>query len=218
VDVIPGRAVAIPGDGLTLEGLLHAPGGGGPFPGILVCHPHPQYGGDMYNNVVGALVRASLEAGYVALRFNFRGVGESQGSYGGGEGELADARAALAFLAEQPEVAASPLTIAGYSFGAAVALRAADGREDLAAVIAVSNPTARGSSVDLHLPMPALFITGDRDQYCDADLLMEQRDQLGPDVTVEVLPGVDHFWWGSDERLAEIAGAFLRRHAALLSS
>jgi alpha/beta superfamily hydrolase len=90
-----------------------------------------------------------------------------------------------------------------------VALRAASGRDDLAAVVSVSNPTQRGPKVDIHLKAPTLFVTGDRDQYCDGDLLTEYRDQLGDDVTVEVLPGVDHFWWGSDGRLIEIVSSFL---------
>ena len=68
MDLIAGRDVTIPCGDITLEGLLHTPDGTGPFPGIVVCHPHPQYGGDMYNNVVGALVRAALDSGFAALR------------------------------------------------------------------------------------------------------------------------------------------------------
>jgi len=91
-----------------------------------------------------------------------------------------------------------------------VAVRVASGRDDLAAVIAISNPTERGPKVEIHLPMPTLFLTGDRDQYCDGDLLTEYRDQIGPNVTVTVFPGVDHFWWGSDDRLVEATAVFLR--------
>ncbi len=84
MDVIAGRDVAIPCGDITLEGLLHTPDGTGPFAGIVVCHPHPQYGGDMYNSVVGTLLRAALDSGFAALRFNFRAVGESQGTHAGG--------------------------------------------------------------------------------------------------------------------------------------
>ena len=136
----------------------------------------------------------------------------SEGSYDNGVGEQDDARAALDFLRSQPEIDASRIAIAGYSFGANVALRVANATGGFAAVIAVSNPTIRGPKVDLHLKGPAMFVTGDRDQYCDSDLLLEYRDQLGDDVTVEVLPGVDHFWWGSDGRLIEIVSEFLRQH------
>jgi alpha/beta superfamily hydrolase len=211
VDVIAGDAVRIRCGEITLEGLLHLPEGAGPFPGVVICHPHPQMGGDMYNNVVGALVRAALESGYAALRFNFRGVGESEGGYAGGLGEQDDVRAALAWLREQPAIDGDRMVLAGYSFGAMVALRVASGRRDLAGVIAVSNPTQRGPMAEVHLQAPALFATGDRDQYCDSELLKEHREQLGDDVTVEVLPGVDHFWWGSDDRLTETVAAFLAR-------
>jgi alpha/beta superfamily hydrolase len=210
--VIEGRAVRIERGGPALEALLHLPDGEPPFPGIVICHPHPQFGGEMHNNVVGALVRAALGSGVAALRFNFRGVGESGGSYDNGLGEQDDARAALAFLRAQPEIGATRTGLAGYSFGATVAINVASGRDDLATLVAVSNPTQRGPKVEVRLKCPTLFVTGDRDQYCDAELLLEYRDQLGDDVTVEVLPGVDHFWWGSDGRLIEIAGEFLRRH------
>jgi alpha/beta superfamily hydrolase len=209
--IAQGRALRIPSGEITLEGLLHLPEGAGAFPGVVICHPHPQMGGDMYNNVVGALVRAAVDSGFAALRFNFRGVGESGGTYDNGKGEQDDARAALAAIREQPEVDASRIVLAGYSFGAMIAFRVAAGREDLAGVIAVSNPTQRGPKVEARFAVPALFATGDRDEYSDGELLREYREQLGDDVTVEVFPGVDHFWWGSDDRLIEVVSAFLRR-------
>jgi len=196
VGVIEGRALRIHCAEITLEGLLHLPDGDGPFPGVVVCHPHPRMGGDMYNNVVGALVQASVESGFAALRFNFRGTGESEGAYAGGKGEQDDVRAALAHIREQPEIDPARVVLAGYSFGAMVAL---------------SNPTEGGPKGEIHLEAPALFATGDRDQYCDGKLLQEYREELGDDVTVEVFPGVDHFWWGSDDRLIEVVSAFLRR-------
>ncbi len=212
MEVIEGRAVRIESEGPSLEALLHAPEGDPPFPGIVICHPHPQFGGEMHNNVVGALVRASLGEGVAALRFNFRGVGESEGSYDAGNGEQDDARAAMHFLRSQPEINSDRVALGGYSFGSTVAINVASGRDDLSALIAVSSPTARGPKVEVHLKAPALFVTGDRDEYVDHNMLLEYRGQLGNDVTVEVLEGVDHFWWGSDGRLMEIVSAFLRRH------
>jgi alpha/beta superfamily hydrolase len=91
-----------------------------------------------------------------------------------------------------------------------IAVRVANNRDDLLGVVAVSNPTQRGATVEIQLPRPAIFLTGDRDEYSDGRLLEGYREQIGPNVTVTVFSGVDHFWWGSDDRLAEAATAFLR--------
>jgi alpha/beta superfamily hydrolase len=203
------RAVSFESDGLKLEGLLQLPEVT-PAAGVVVAHPHPQYGGDMYNNVVQAVCEAALDAGAAALRFNFRGVGESDGAYDNGVGEQRDVEAAIDHLRSLPEIDAERVVLAGYSFGAMVAVKAAHEREDLAAVVSVANPTQRGPKVEVHLRVPTLFITGDRDPYCDGALLEEYREQMGPDVRVEVLPGVDHFWVGSTDRLKERVTAFLR--------
>ena len=212
--VIEGRALRIESAGPTIEALLHLPEGQPPFPGIVICHPHPMYGRDMYNNVVGALLKAALGAGVAALRFNFRGVGESEGEQTGGKEEANDVRAALAFLREQPGIDGGRIALAGYSFGAIMALLAADRRDDLAALISVSGPTQRGERVEQELRCPTLFVTGDRDRFVDAALLTEYGPHFGPAVTVEVVPGADHFWWGSDGRLIEIVSAFLRKYVS----
>ena len=211
MDLSEGRPVTFASDGLTLEGLLHLPEAT-PCPGVVVAHPHPQYGGEMRNNVVHALCRAASDVGAAALRFNFRGVGASEGAFDNGVGEQRDVAGALEYLRGLPEIDGSRVALAGYSFGASVVLRAASGREDLSAVVAVSTPTLHGREVELYLRAPALFVTGDRDEYCDGALLSEHRAQLGDDVTVVILPGVDHFWWGSDDRLIETVSGFLREH------
>lgn len=109
--------VTLQAGGLLLEGCLELPQGTGPVPGVVLCHPHPLYGGDMENNVIVAVGRALVRSGLAALRFNFRGVGRSQGEFAGGVGEQEDARAALSFLATRPEIDPARLGIAGYSFG-----------------------------------------------------------------------------------------------------
>jgi alpha/beta superfamily hydrolase len=88
---------------LLLEGILATPQGVGPFPAVIVCHPHPVYGGSMDNSVVYSLSEALTEASFVSFRFNFRGVGESQGEFGQGIGEQVDVEAAISFV--------SPLSI-----------------------------------------------------------------------------------------------------------
>jgi len=205
--VSEGRAVSFESDGLQLEGLLHLPEKI-PCPGVVVAHPHPQYGGDMHNNVVHALCRAASDAGAAALRFNFRGVGSSDGAYDNGDGERRDVLAALEYLRGLPEIDGTRLAASGYSFGAAVSLRAAP--TEVCAMVAVSPPTMGGwlSVVTVH--SPALFVAGDRDEHCDPEVLREIAAGIGAEVVVH--EGVDHFWWGSDDRLIETVSAYLREH------
>lgn len=205
-----GRAAVIDSGGLALEGLLHLPPEcEPPVPGIVVCHPHPQYGGEMHNNVVYALCRAALDRGIAALRFNFRGVGGSAGAFDGGRGEREDALAALAYLSGLPEIDSGRVALAGYSFGAAVALHVTG--PEIRALVAVSAPTVAGPLV-VEAACPVLFISGDRDGYSDPSELQRIVDTLGDRAQLVVLPGVDHFWAGSDDRLMEAAGGFLARH------
>ncbi len=209
MDVIAGRDVAIPCGDITLEGLLHLPDGGGPFPGAVICHPHPQYGGDMYNNVVGALVRAALHGGFAALRFNFRGVGESEGTHAGGQAEPDDVKATCTFLAGQTEIDSERVALAGYSFGAAMALLAAPDVSP-AGLALVSLPTVAGALSPPGGAFPLLLVSGDRDEYSDTAALARLAEAAGESARLEVMPGVDHFWLGSDDRLIETAADFLR--------
>ncbi len=209
MDVTAGRDVTIPCGDITLEGLLHLPDGGGPFPGAVICHPHPQYGGDMSNNVVGALVRAALDSDFAALRFNFRGAGESGGTHAGGQAEPDDVKAACAFLAEEPEIDSGRIALAGYSFGAAMALLASADVSP-AGLALVSLPTIASELSPPGGDFPLLLVSGDRDEYSDSAALARLAEAAGERARLEVIPGVDHFWAGSDGRLTETATAFLR--------
>jgi len=202
------RAINFPSGELSLEGLLHLPEQT-PAPGILVCHPHPMYGGDMHNNVVDAVCQTAVENGIAALRFNFRGAGDSEGSYDDGNGERDDVRAALTYLRGLPEVDSGRVALAGYSFGAAVALHATDERLD--AFIAVSLPTAMALK-DVRVACPALFISGDQDKYSDLGELTRLVRGLGPQVELKLLPGLGHFWFGVERDLQAIIAPFLRAH------
>lgn len=196
-------------DGLKIEGLLEVPDQT-PAPGIVVSHPHPQYGGEMRNNVVDAICRAALDQGVAALRFNFRGVGGSEGEYDGGTGEQKDTTGALTYLRARPEIDPARTGLAGYSFGAAVSLRAAD--ESLSALLAVSTPTV---AFEIEAPAgtyPVLFVSGDQDEYSDPAELHRIAAEMGKRSGVVIMPGVDHFWWGSEERLVATAGDFLAKY------
>jgi len=112
--------VTFPCGDLTLEGVCHLPEGTGPFPVAVVCHPHPLYGGTMDNNVVYAVCQTLCQRGILALRFNFRGVGRSEGMVGG-MGDPEDVVAAISFIISMDRVDVARVGLCGYSAGAVAA-------------------------------------------------------------------------------------------------
>ena len=189
-----------------LEGLWKEPAGER-LGSAVFAHPHPLYGGTLHNKVVFRAARALTAAGYGTLRFNFRGVGHSEGRGGAGRGEVEDFRAALD---ETQRLGGLPIVAGGFSFGAAAALRAsaADGR--VAALVAAGLPAATESAADLPKPgVPALFIAGERDAFGPPALL---PDLAGDTTEIVVVPGTDHFF---DGRLDELESAIARFLAAL---
>ena len=124
VNKIPqSQQVSIGGPAGRLEAVVETPADSAPIGAVVVCHPHPQHGGTMRNKVVHTLARAFVRMGFAALRFNFRGTEGSEGQYDDGIGELDDALAALAWM--RTEISVGPLWLGGFSFGAAIAIRAA---------------------------------------------------------------------------------------------
>ena len=167
----------------------------------LVCHPHPQQGGTMDNKVVTMLARAANEMGLAAVRFNFRGVGDSAGDYDGGHGEVEDARAAAHWARTASDL---PLTVlAGFSFGSAVALRLLTS-EMVPALITVGFPAEYFTA---NLPRPEcdwLALFGSDDDVIAVDTAIERVRALQPPPDVVIMDGAGHFLHG---RLTE-----LRRH------
>jgi alpha/beta superfamily hydrolase len=195
------RPATIPaGPGRGLEAAISLPAGA--HLGVVVCHPHPLYGGDMDNPVVTTVARACAEAGLATVRFNFRGVGDSAGAWDEGRGEQQDVRAALAHLRALLPSTAS-VALAGYSFGAAMAAAVADTGEPLAGLALVAPPLAMRPwqpSAALAVAGPLLVIAGDGDQYCPGPELASLRAAL-PQATVTVIDGADHFFFTALERL-----------------
>ena len=202
------RPATFPSGGLSLEGMLHLPPST-PAPGVVVCHPHPLYGGDMENNVVLTACQALAGRGFAALRFNFRGVGRSEGAFDRGIGEREDARAALAHLTALPEVDPKRVGLVGYSFGAMVAAEVASG--DLRALALISPPVAF-SDLRVAWGCPALVLGGELDPVAPADRLRILGE--APGVEVRTVSGADHSWWGFEEELGETLADFLARHFA----
>jgi alpha/beta superfamily hydrolase len=200
------RSIIFPSGDLSLEGALHLPDAM-PAPGVVVCHPHPLYGGDMDNNVVLAACEALAGRGVAALRFNFRGAGGSEGAFDDGRGERDDVRAALAHLATLPEIDARRTGLIGYSFGALMAAEAASGA--LRALALISPPVV---SADLRVAWgcPALLLAGDMDSLAPADRLHVIAG--APGVETQIFEGADHSWWGFEDELGEALVEFFNRH------
>jgi alpha/beta superfamily hydrolase len=193
---------------LTLEGLLANPGANAPA--AVVCHPHPLHGGSMYNNVVDAILAAMWQAGYATLRFNFRGVGASEGEHDGGPGEVDDSVAAMTYLLAQPGVRKEGAVMAGYSFGAMVAVSAGYESAEIARIVAVALPLAMA---DARIPegasKPVLLVSGDRDSYSPVAGLQALKSKIGDSARLEVVAGADHFFGGCEAELGRVIGAAL---------
>jgi uncharacterized protein len=194
---------------LILEGLIANPGGGAPA--AVVCHPHPMYGGSMFNNVVDAILVAMWQAGYATLRFNFRGVGSSEGEHDGGPGEVDDSVAAMTFLLAQPGVRKEAAVMAGYSFGAMVALSAGYERAEIARIVAVAMPLAMA---DARIPdgasKPLLLVSGDHDSYSPVAGLKALTSKIGDSARLEIVAGTDHFFGGCEVELSRVIAEALK--------
>jgi hypothetical protein len=190
---------------LTLEGRAVLPPAA-PRAAV-VCHPHPQYGGDMENSVVAAATQALAERGFATLRFNFRGVGGSGGTYGGGRGEIDDARAAVAWLhARAPQ---ATLCLGGYSFGSIMALLAGHDCAEVERLFAIALPVSMFDAAPIVASRKAkLFVAGDRDPYCSWPALESLVERLAGESQLVRLAGADHFLFGHEAKVAEAVTRF----------
>jgi alpha/beta superfamily hydrolase len=201
--------MTFPSGGLLLEGILAVPQGAGPFAVVVLCHPHPLYGGSMDNNVMHSLSETLTRASLASFRFNFRGVGGSQGKFGHGLGEQEDVQAAISFVSAAGEVDAQRIGLAGYSAGAAFALPIAVNDARIKALTAISPPL---SMFDFDLlrdcPKPKLLIFGNRDDFTPHHHFIEFCRTFSKTEECEMIEGADHFWLGHESRLAAKVTAF----------
>lgn len=175
----------------------------------VVCHPHPEFGGSMDNNVVLAACQVLSDLGLGALRFNFRGVGGSTGEHGGGAAEVADVVAACAHARAAAGGVAPHLL--GYSFGSRVALMALQGDLDVASAVLIAPPVDVMDFGSLALTaVPCLIVVGDSDDFCSVSRLRRWlAAQAGPQPELVVLPGVDHFYVGREAEVQAAIRGFL---------
>ncbi len=204
---MPAHKVYFECGNLTLEGSLSLPRTPAPWAGVLLCHPHPLYGGDMDNNVIRAVSRALTAQGLAALCFNFRGVGGSQGSFGEGIGEEEDAHAALSFLCGYEGIDAQRIGILGYSFGGMVALSVGVQSDRVQAMVGISPVIPPGLLQNCFKPL--LLTYGTKDVVIPPVKIIAEMESLSASGIVEAIEGADHFLWGYEQKVAGKATAFL---------
>lgn len=200
----------IAGPAGRLEALLESPGAGEPTGSAVICHPHPEHGGTMQNKVAHTLARAFVAKGFAALRFNFRGVGESEGKFDEGEGEVEDALAAVRMMKDR--MGAGNLWLAGFSFGAAIAIHAArEARPD--GLVSVAPAITRVSTRMAAQPdCPWLIIQGDEDELVPVAETIAFVNGLDPGPELRIFDGTEHFFHGKLVELRHAVEAFIGAH------
>jgi hypothetical protein len=206
------RSLFLEGPAGRLEALLNV-GAENATHAALVCHPHPLFGGTLHNKVVFHAMKALHSLGFPVLRFNFRGTGLSQGDHDHGAGEVEDVRAALDWLGREFRL---PLIFAGFSFGAAVGLRAACPDVRVRAAIGLGLPIAPldDRAYDFgflqNCAKPRLFVSGARDQFGPQAQLRALMESLPPPRRIVFIEGADHFFEGRLRELREAIEAWVR--------
>jgi uncharacterized protein len=212
------RSLFLEGPAGRLEALLNA-GAENATHAAIVCHPHPLFGGTLHNKVVFHTMKALNSFGFPVLRFNFRGTGLSQGEHDQGNGEVEDVRTALDWLAAEFHL---PLVFAGFSFGAAVGLRAACSDARVEALIGVGVP-AIPVAADTEAPRtytfdfvrdcdrPKLFVSGARDRFGPRAKLETLVASAAEPKKLVLIEGADHFFEGRLRELRETIEGWVRQ-------
>lgn len=211
------RRLFLRGPAGRLEALLWTAPGPAPL-AALVCHPHPLFGGTMHNKVVFHAARALHALGLPVLRFNFRGVGASQGTHDEGRGERDDVRAALEELARH--YPGRPLVLAGFSFGAGVGLPVGCADARVVELIGLGVPVAHQDLSELGgCDKPTLLVHGEHDQFTPVEQVRALAAGLPGPAQLVVIEGVDHFFTGRLDRLEQVVREWmLGRHPELAAS
>lgn len=206
------KSITFKSNDLLLEGVCHfPPDTTTKMPGIIVCHPHTLYGGDMNNNVVLAICQSCEHTSLIALRFNFRGAGKSQGICNDGIGEQDDLKAAYEYLPSLDGVDRTRMGVVGYSFGAQVTISVATQLEGIKAVALISPPFSRAAVFTSFqkFDKPKLIITGGRDSFFRVDEVKGMTEKLNNPKRLEIVSDTDHFWWNREQIAARKVTDFM---------
>ncbi len=175
--------------------------------GAIITHPHPLYGGDMTNPVVESMAGCFSKKMYSTLRFNFRGVGESEGQYDEGIGEQSDILAAVDFLCRQGLTA---IYLVGYSYGAWVLAGIEELPVEITGEIFVSPPLALlPYASELNIPLLKLVITGEEDEIAPVELIRKNLGNWNSEAQLEIVDFADHFYYGCFSALEKVVTDFL---------
>jgi len=201
--------VRFPCGDITLEGEWLFPDGKGPYPGVVVSHPYPPNGGSMQSSVITAIWQALARDSIAAFRFNFRGVGESEGSFGEGVAEREDVKAALDFAIATEGIDNGKIGLAGYSFGAMMSVPVAVRDERVAGLALVSAPLSDDNWKRLEsYDKPGIFIIGENDRIVSLELFRKQMENSTDPGQYRIIPGSDHFLDGYEEEVGSIVSRF----------
>ena len=192
-----------PNGGVNSDGLVERGRASGVRAAVVLAHPHPQYGGSMHTKVVYQAAKAFTRIGCAVLRFNFRGVGTSEGSWDEGRGELDDFRAGLAFMrARYPNVR---LWCAGMSFGAWVALTVGADDDSVSTLVGIAPPLSHYDFERVRTSdKPKFFIQGERDELCPLKNMQEFYGRAHDPKELVVIDGADHLF---DGKVLEVGDA-----------
>ena len=170
----------------------------------VICHPHPQYGGTMDNKVVHTLAAGFRECGIPSVRFNFRGVGDSDGAFDNGRGECDDLEAVFDYA--QQRFSDRGMWLGGFSFGAGIAARVAD-RVASVGLILVAPPVSMDCFSGVTLPGGTLVVHGDRDELIPLDAVEQWLEHRGLAHRLQMVAGADHFFHGELRALRQMVVA-----------
>jgi alpha/beta superfamily hydrolase len=197
------ESLFVAGPAGKLECLLEEPEDQHPREAVLICHPHPQHGGTMHNKVVYRIARGMRRAGFVVLRFNYRGVNLSEGKYDEGVGEIDDARSALEVLRSRyPDL---PFSLAGFSFGSRIVLKIGCEPMGASRLIAVGFPAAQDSSRELgRCQVPRTFIQSTHDEFSPRQAMEAYFETLDQPKQLIWVEAGDHFFAGALDEFEEV--------------
>lgn len=207
------QSLHLEGPAGRLEALLNLGSGSAEYAAV-VTHPHPLFGGTMHNKVVFHAMKALNSFGIPVLRFNFRGVGTSEGAHDSGAGEVEDVSIALDYMKREFRL---PLIFAGFSFGAATGMRAACPDPEVEAIISIGTPMQADDRVYQYnflrqCAKLKFFISGDRDQFATPQELTELVEHLAEPKQLALIPGADHFFAGHLDEFRAAIEAWVRQN------